>query len=245
VNLPPPLPMYSDPNERLLESVLPVRPPRLRERASRRWEQIMFGIGHCARAALRTLGVRDVDASEARSLVFIALGVAGLTMGLYFGIPTIHPPAARAASMAARAALPEQRLALRATTNAAPPPPALADSTAQMEAVMPCTTRSASRAGLVEDDGLSSGEGSPRASRAAGSLEPSARRAKRARLAKARAVGKGRPSAKGRAAAQRRLMQGSGSRAVEKSKRPPSRARGGRKPVNRAKSRLPDQLAQR
>ena len=64
---------------------------------------------------LEAVGLRDVDVREARRLLCVMLGVAGLTLGLYFGIPELHPPAAHELLMAARATLATTPLAQAAT----------------------------------------------------------------------------------------------------------------------------------
>ena len=243
--------MYSDPNEPLLQSVTPPPSSPFLGRARWLWSKLAFALDRRACALLRVLGLRDVDAREARSLLLVTFGVAGLTLGLYFGIPRLHPSAPRAVASAARAAekpLPPSRQPAPAATTPAPTPPALA---AIARSNMPSP-----EADLAIDDDVSSAVIAGRARWDDGALEAPTPKAKRGKAsksakatkarsrAKARALAKARVASKARALAKRRATASS-SPAVAKWKKKPSGSRSSAKSAKRSKAREWVEVAQR
>jgi hypothetical protein len=133
VNQLPPPHLFSDPNDRLLASVMPSPPERLGARARRRLQQVSSRELRQVRRWLRR-------GAESTTLLLVGLASFGVGIGAYLGVTTRGAPeATRVAGEARPAPPPEAILPLRANARVA-----ALDS-------IPCATGPASPAPLVDD----------------------------------------------------------------------------------------------
>jgi hypothetical protein len=136
VNQLPPPHLFSDPNDRLLASVMPGPPEPLGARARRRLQQLSSRELRQVRRWLRR-------GAESTTLLLIGLASVGVGIGAYLGVTTRGAPeATRIAGDSRPAPPPEAILPLRANARVA-----ALDS-------IPCATGPASPAPLLDDEGV-------------------------------------------------------------------------------------------
>lgn len=133
--LPPPH-LFSDPNDRLLASVMPGPPEPLGARARRRLQQISSRELRQVRRWLRR-------GAESTTLLLVGLASFGVGIGAYLGVTTRGAPEATRVAGDTRPAPPPEAIPLRAN-----PRVAALDS-------IPCATGPASPAPLVDDGSVS------------------------------------------------------------------------------------------